>query len=262
MNTTPLYIALVTTLGGCAQLLELPDDPQLATESLCKDNPSPSGPFVHVRLSLCNWASPSCSHLVPNVRMQVCDRKDVACAAPLIAEQTDQGGVFEFDVPTLGAYGAGFDGYLRLTSACGESVDCTPIQPTMYVFNPPLYGPLDMALPVVPQSVLPPLLGAAGASADPAKGMLLILAQDCLGKPVSGASLELLPPAQGTALYLRGGIVSPGARATDDSGFGAFTGVAPGIASVTSRGQIRTSLGEAGLYVAPGTITVSSIVIR
>jgi hypothetical protein len=261
MDSIKVAVACVGTLAGCAQLLELPEDPELAVESLCADNPAPPGPNAHVRVSLCNWASPNCSHLVQGVVMQVCDRRDIECVAPLVPSVTDHNGVLEFDVPTLGAYGAGFDGYLRMSSTCDGQPDCVTIQPTSYVLNPPIYGAADLTLPVIPKTVLAPLLGMAGAGGDPNQGMLLILARDCLGNPVAGASYEL-SPAQGAPLYMTHGIVSPSATATDGSGLGGFLGVPPGVATVKSRGHKNDPLGETSLFVTPGTITVSSIVIR
>jgi hypothetical protein len=179
--------ALLLCLGGCKQILDVPDDPQLVGPKhegpwWCLDEPAATTPSdsdaALVKVQACNFVSPKCAEPVTDFTADLCGKLDVKCANPLQTGIRESGGALEFAVPTGGELGTGFDGYLRLrpktanctdTDAFGEvgpllcallGAECDPTLPndpdcefpvfvsSLLFFNPPVQKDVDRPIPL------------------------------------------------------------------------------------------------------------------
>ena len=119
-----LLIACLVSLPGCAQVLDIPDDPELVPEEsggpwgcLNRPNTPPGAPQADtalVRVQACNFVSNNCSEPATGITARLCDKKDVMCLTPIGPPIPDVGGALVFQVPTGGSLGAGFEGYLQV----------------------------------------------------------------------------------------------------------------------------------------------------
>lgn len=276
---------LLLVLAGCAEVLDIPDDPELVEPSPwgCLSEPArapaPTVSSVLVRVQACDFASPECKTPVTGLSARVCAKFDRFCTEPIHENLADELGLLEFEVPTQSS---GFDGFLEVTSAtelctsaafgtmgpelCALSPACDPEAPddncrlpiyarSLLFFNPPvmLDNPAPHTLPLIPAAAIPDLATAAGAPLDPSTGNLFVTALDCLGRPAAGVRYSI--DAQGTPLYVHDGEVSDASLETDSTGVGAFLGVPSGFPAVTAIVGESQIVGSVDVQTEPFTMT-------
>lgn len=283
-------LATLALLAGCADVLDIPDDPRIVEERgpwSCSTSalvPTPLGPTARVRLKACG-AFGDCSATVTGLSAKVCRKLDVGCTQPIVEGVVDVDGVLEFDVPTTDR---GFDGYVALSSGgepcdsptvsggfgsavCGLLPGCNGVSgdpscqlptyaPVLLFFNPPVIAdtPVPIELPLVPTLSLPALVGATGSDFNPVSGNLLITTLDCTSAPAAGVQYALnREPAGERVLYVDNGVLSNDSTVTDPTGMGAFIGLTPGFVNVTAYDAAGERIGSIGVRVAPFTITQS-----
>lgn len=184
-----LLFALATGLYGCAEILDIPDDPKvdprLAAEPATRCAPrapaTVSNPESKIWIKVCNYVDSSCKTTFSGLAAKVCYRRDIKCANPIKSVQQEANGEFRFTVPT------GFDGYIRIVSSvanctdrnafpmsgggdlCSLAPDCDVSNPTkgkecdvptvtqgLWFFNPPVTADLTepLRLNLLPTDVL------------------------------------------------------------------------------------------------------------
>jgi hypothetical protein len=284
--------ASCVALAGCAEVLDIPDSPELVGRWSCLNTVvaplTPVVSFATVTVRACDFFATDCSTPVTGLQARLCRKDDATCAEPLSEPFADAGGVLTFSVPTDAA---GFDGYLEVSSAtelctnpsfgedaaslCDLFPECQPDAPdercavpiyarARLFFNPPVVS--DAVEPIwlrlVPAATIPTLARAAGAGTlDPTTGNLFITTVDCEGKPASGVRYTIGEYGdQVTELYMDGTTPSDVSRETDDSGLGGFLGVPPGPAEVYGYNERYEKVGETGVQTAPFTISYAFIV--
>jgi len=254
-------------LAGCADVLDIPDDPELVESGpwRCLGQPeaapAPASSSAQVQVAACDFLSESCQTPVTGLRARLCPSNvDVDCAEPLAVDIVDQGGLLSFSVPTGPG---GFDGYLEVESAtemctnpslgaqgavlCGLSPECDPQAPSqacevplyaraLLFFNPPVFNDTTrpIPLPLLPSAAMPSLSAAAHETPlDRTTGALFITALDCDGEPAAGVTYRIDRDEDRAAqLYVARGDPTDAVSRTDGSGLGGFVGVPPGIVGV------------------------------
>lgn len=294
MKTTMGGALLALGLAGCAQVLDIPDNPEVVGRWRCLSDPPPAPVPLRtqatVRVQACNFMT-QCTQKVANLRARVCPQVDRFCTNVLVDNVTDENedGLLTFTVSTPPM---GFNGYVEVTSQTAPCMDegafgtfspmmcqlarqrgCDPDAPdekcempiyarSLFFFNPPIFNDVmqPLMLPLIPAAEIPTMLEGAGASLNPTTGNLFITALDCDGKPASGVTYSLLQSNQETTqLYVRGGVPNPLDLQTDDSGVGGFLGVPDGYANVTAYNESLDEVGETAVHAAPFTMTYTAI---
>jgi hypothetical protein len=298
--TTIGSILAIVAICGCADILDVPSDPQFVSSGpfRCLDvpppAPKPDKETATVQVQACNFVSTNCSAPVTGLTAQLCNKRDVNCSTPIQSDIRDNNGTFTVEVNTGGPLGAGFDGYLKIKSAddlctnaevfgpaapalCAFAPLCDqkmvddkckmPVfAPSMVFFNPPIVDDArqPILLPLVPTAAVQPILQAAGGVFDPSTGFIFITALDCDGLPVPGVNYDISKDDTNiTELYIDSGVVTKAAMQTDASGLGGFLGVSAGFAEVvgfTGAEPMRRRIGGIGVQVAPFTISYSALV--
>ena len=269
-------------LAGCADVLDIPDDPELVDSGPWRclghpeGTPAPVSGSAQVQVAACDFESESCKTPVTGLRARLCPSNvDTDCAEPLLVDIVDEGGLLSFSVPTPAE---GFGGYLEVESVtemctnpslgaqsavlCGLSPECDPASPSwacevplyaraLLFFNPPIFDDTarPISLPLVPSAALPALSAAAHESPlDRSAGNLLITALDCDGAPAAGVTYRIDRDEDRAAkLYLAQGNPTDAALRTDASGLGGFVGVPPGIVGV--HGSLDRGSTEEGVAI-------------
>jgi len=290
MKTTLICATLGLSLGGCAQVLDIPDDPEVVGRWRCLSEPPPtpvpSATTAQVRVQACDFMR-QCSVRVSDLTARLCLQLDPFCTNPIAEGIQDVDGLMTFSVPTPLM---GFNGYLDVMSSmelCTDPIfgdfgptmcqmaspECNPEAPTeaclvpvyargLLFFNPRVYNDVEepMQLPLIPAAAIPTMLQAAGAQLDPTKGNLFVTALDCDGRPASGVTYSLKDNAESvTQLYVHEGQPNRTDLVTDESGVGGFLGVPAGFANVIGYNEDRETVGEAGVTAAQFTMTYTAI---
>jgi hypothetical protein len=250
---------------------------------------APAGAQADVRVQACSFVT-NCTTPVHGLTANLCDKKDVGCNSPRqTGITTDDNGVFDVHVPTVGS---GFDGYLQVVSenkSCTDAVAfgtvagqvlCGLVSPScdinhpdqrcyiptyapaMLFFNPPIVKDVSSPLPLqlIPTASLPSIIGAAGIQIDQSDGNLLIQALDCDGMPAAGVTYKLPQGGnQASPLYVDNGVVSSTVTQTDISGIGGFARVLPGFASAIGYNESGEAVGEIGVQTAASTLTYGTL---
>jgi hypothetical protein len=286
VTRAPLWLAL----AGCAQVLDIPDDPAVVGPWRCLDEPArdpvPLANMASVQVQACNFVD-NCTTAVSGLTARLCLQRDVGCTNPIVEGILDVDGLLSFNVPTLMP---GFNGYLEVTSAteycnspvfgelgpalCGQAPGCDPqalnescrlpiFARAMLFFNPPIFNDVTqrLQLPLIPAAAIPAMLEAAGATLDPSTGNLFITALDCDGVPAPGVTYSISEHQDRvTQLYVHNGLPNKADLETDASGVGGFLGV-PGGAFVTITGfnENLEAIGEISVQTAPFTMTYSAL---
>jgi hypothetical protein len=287
-------VFLAAAGAGCQQILDIPSDPMVVATGpwRCLGQAPASAtapkPTATVRVQPCNFIT-DCTTSVTGLTAQLCDKRDVGCLTPRLANLTQADGEFRFDVPTTGG---GFSGYLSIDSpvalctdvaafgsAAGKTLcdlvapTCDPAAPdmrcytklyapSMLFFNPPVRDDMPSALPLqmFPISGLPTVLAAAGVQIDATAGNLFIQALDCDGRPAAGVTYQIQQYADRvSALYVDDGIVSSVATQTDTSGVGGFVRVPPGFVSVVGYTAGGVAIGSVGVQSMPSALTYTTL---
>ncbi|HTV18944.1 MAG TPA: hypothetical protein VMG12_09745 [Polyangiaceae bacterium] len=280
-------------LAGCAEVLDIPDDPQVVGPWRCLSEPLqepvPSATTAEVKVQACDFTN-QCSTSVRGLTARLCRQLDPNCNNPVQQGITDSNGLLTFTVPTPLV---GFSGYLDVMSStancmdpqfgefgpmmCGmamqqgcrnpedpEDLNCqVPLYArALLFFNPPIFNKVEepMQLPLIPAAGMPAMLEAAGAQLDPSKGNLFVTALDCDGQRAAGVTYTLKDnPTSVTQLYVHGGQPNKNDLETDASGVGGFLGVPAGFANVTGYNQDQDVVGESGVTAAPFAMTYTAI---
>jgi hypothetical protein len=253
---------------------------------------TPAPDKATVRVRVCNYISTNCSDPVRGVTASVCDKRDVKCENPRIANLTDVDGMLQFDVPTGGALGTGFDGYLLVKSgkascvtapefgrrpeACllaqGGGCDITmpdseACKAFTYIggalfFNPAITHDVTepLVMPLFPALKAVDFVMAAGALAtDPTLGVVYARAVDCDGKPAPNLTFGVSAgPAPLAILYESEGVISTGAKETDASGSAGLLGIPAGFVTLSAYADSATQPREVasiGTQILASTVT-------
>jgi hypothetical protein len=275
----------LTALAGCAEILDIPSTSTLELAPSgpwrCLDAPAepvvPTGSRATVRFQACDFIS-SCTTPVTGLHARLCDKLDIGCNNPRIADIRDRAGLLEVNVP-MGP--RGFDGYLEVSSAVAPCFDTTafgnaaegllcqlvpdcdraapteacnvPVySPVMWFFNPPVVADIEQSIPLqlYPTAALPLVLDAAGGELVPGTGSVFMSVIDCDGKPAPGVTLEIAEyedPA--FSLYFDSGVLSNSASQTDASGIGGFIRIPPGFVTVTGYNSEGVPVAKVGVQV-------------
>jgi hypothetical protein len=288
---------------ACADVIGIADDPRLAASSAepwrclgAANEPTapPAEDRATVRVRTCNLISSNCGEVVSGLSATLCDKLDVQCVDPIQSNIENENGEFVFEVPTGGAIGTGFAGYLQIVSStapcfdeatfgaagpalCAAAPGCDPAvpdetcnvpiyMPSLLFFNPPIRTDSESArvLPLMPTSAVFPLTEAAGTRLDISAGSAFIATVDCDGRPAPGVQLTT-DQTVAAMMYLEGGVISTSATETDESGLVGLVGMPVGFVGVhgwvmdpnDSRARVR--VGDAGLRIAPFTISYATL---
>jgi len=278
-------------LGGCADILDLPDSPTIVMNDPWQCDSTPPAPIssrAQVVLHACSFISSNCSVPVTGISATLCDKLDVNCTQPVQSDIRDVDGDLRFDVPTIGSLGKGFDGYVRVIpplgpctndlatnpAACDLAPACdvsAPDErclvpkfiPALLFFNPPIVANTEapLVLPLMPTTSAINLVQATGAQkVGYAQGILVLTGLDCAGRPAPGLTFNVSPQSQQFArIYVANGAVSATAQATDQSGLGALLGVPPGFVEVSAYAvNVEANferVATANVQVAASTVT-------
>lgn len=281
-------------LVGCAEVLGLPDDPVLAPADRWQCSAAavsatpPQRDKAKVTVRACNFISTNCATPATGLTASLCEKRDFNCAAPLQQGITDVDGDLNFEVPTGGSQGAGFDGYLKVTASpircaalgmskedqatCRQLAGCDGAASTdqckvpEYIaaalfFNPPVDADREqpLLLPLIPFVASTKLVAAAGGTqADMTSGAVFATVLGCDGKPSPGVTLSSEPNPRFGVLYAADGVISAAATATDQSGLAGLLGVPTGFARIVAyegAGESRREVTSVGVQVALQTMT-------
>jgi hypothetical protein len=294
-----LLSAALLSSTACSEVLDIPDDPKLVDGTdpwRCLGKPLPETvperDTASVSVHACNFVSSNCSATATGFTANLCDKKDVNCTNPIATNIGESAGDLQFDVPTGGVLGVGFDGYLQIaarTELCtnkeffpesgqllcalsGQACDTNPTEacrypiyaPARLFFNPAIKSDVTtpIPLPLFPLDQVQPILTAANQPLDPTKGFVFITALDCNGTPAKDVSYSISRNDPSIAeLYVAEGNISGGVSHTDETGLGGFLGVPAGFTEVfgalgDDSGQ---RIGAAGVYVGAFSVSYTTL---
>jgi hypothetical protein len=274
---------------GCAQVLDIPEDPEVVGRWRCLSEPLPEpvplATTAEVQVQACDFMD-GCTGEVSGMSARLCRQADVYCTNPVAEDIVDVDGLMTFSVPTPLI---GFNGYLEVTPStalctdpvfgdfgpllCGLARDCNLEAPddncqvpiyarALLFFNPPIFNdtPQPLQLPLLRATDIPIMLQAAGTQLDPTTGNLFITALDCDGQRAAGVTYSMQQnPSSVTQLYVHEGLPNKDDLETDDSGVGGFLGVPVGYVNVTGYNEDRDVVGETAVHAAPFTMTYTAI---
>jgi hypothetical protein len=283
-------------VAGCAEILDIPSTNTLELAPSgpwrCLDAPAesvvPSASTATVRFEACDFVS-NCRTPVTDLRARLCDKLDVGCLNPYVADIRDRDGQIEVEVPTGQG---GFDGYLEVTTALAPCFDTTvfgaaaegllcqlvpdcdlsaptaacdvPLySPVMWFFNPPVVADIEqpISLQLYPTAALPLVLDAAGGEFVPGTGSVFMTAIDCDGAPASGVTLEIAEyEDQAYPLYFDTGVLSNTAASTDSSGIGGFIRIPPGFVEITGVSREGVRVAKVGVQANATFATLTVLV--
>ncbi len=211
---------------------------------------APGTTSVHVVLGVSGAGSPK---PIEGADVRACGKVDVDCASPLAPPATTgANGEAAFDLPVTDVIG-GFNGFFRITAPS--------YMPTLAFYNPPASS--SMTLPTIP--ILRDLefvgaTGALGVTADPQRGHLIAILQDCELSYATGATVTI-SSADGasTVGYFQGGFPTKEAKATDGGGIAGGFNLPVGSVTVTAVLGGKT-LGAAQAFIQKQTITQVAVV--
>jgi hypothetical protein len=257
----------------------------------CLTNPVepalPTTSTVRASLQVCDSLR-GCSSSLTQLTARLCAKLDPGCSNPILANISNDNGVFEFDAPTGMA---GFDGYLEVSAppvlctdsevfggasatVCALLPQCDRTMPdqrcaippysrTLRFFNPPLVA--DAQLPplmIVSTASSLGIAQAAGVAYDPTQGGLLVTALDCDGMGAAGLTFSIDEHPEGTVqmMYLENNIPTRARQETDATGIGLFVGVPVGFVNVAARNAMGIQVGSVGAHVAPASNSFTTLV--
>src|SRR6187431_630156 len=262
-------LGLYSWLAGCSVLVDA-DRPQCSADSdctervfvgavcqagLCKVNPQwtcdpvlpAAAPSYKLTMHLQEAVS---SAPLPGVVAQRCRKLDLICENPVDMTFADTNGGVTMQIE------AGFDGYVQLTGA--------KIAPSLYFLNPPSSG--DLNLPTVP--LASPLvaaglvLQAGGTTWNKERGIVLLNAFDCAGKPAANITYSIAgaPDPSTFIFYMVDAYPTTDVTVTDDTGYGGLVNVPVGVSTVSALlepGGRKVS--QLSVLVGAGYVSYSSV---
>ncbi|HKP63362.1 MAG TPA: hypothetical protein VJV78_41790 [Polyangiales bacterium] len=188
--------------------------------------------------------------MIPNVHMLACNKLDLMCMQPVGDATSGADGVLRIMVP------ANFMGYLQQT----ERRDYAP---AMY-FLPttlPADGMLDN-FPLLPSGAIINVLALSlGGTLDPARGHMMLIADDCAGDPQAGMTFDIPQKDSKTVqFYVVDQVPQTTAKETPSEGDGGFLNVPAGTAVIKAT-VAKTGLESAtvSVLIRAGFMTVTYI---
>jgi hypothetical protein len=196
------------------------------------------------------------------VTVKLCDWTDVTCASPVDnqVKTTDSAGsvtLLDSSPTSLNGQNFGLDGYLDLST---PGVDPPPLIPTLVFWNFPLSEPqanLNTAIPVFSASELDLVLSTGGVTVDTQRGIVGVVALDCLGVQAPGVTFTMTSGADAETQIVyavQQGVNQVGP--TGDNGTAFFANVPAGPVTITATpvalGQVSSN---AHVYVRAGGLT-------
>lgn len=211
----------------------------------CLDQPASgdtSSATVHVNLNVVDLLS---EKPLAALSLTLCAKLDANCSFPIAQYQSNDAGQIDVEMPS------GFDGYFQAVG--------TGIYPTL-IFPPNTSKQrAPSTLPIVPASFFGTMFRGLGVtSIGDERSVILTTALDCLGRPAPGMILDGKPTDDNTVSYvLQGGLPSPTAPTTDDTGSGGFVNIKAGSAVITSTIAASNRLaGTVGVQTRTGYLTM------
>ena len=208
-----------------------------AEENLACKAPSSNG-LATVNYSFAIQLATSGSGAAMPFRVQACQQLDVDCQTPVA-------GPFEVAVGTLYAFPLpqGFSGFFQIA---GEGT-----LPALYfVPRPVVADTIGWSPTIISKEVLAQLAAAAGASLDPASGVVIASVRDCEGTPIEGATVTATEK-QALRYYIVNNL--PVLSETETSAQGAV-----GFASVPASTIALNGVSRSGQAFAPVSVRVKS----
>lgn len=189
---------------------------------------------------------------IPNVTVKVCPPGDAACANPVAMGTTAANGSVLLSLP---AAKSGINGFLELS----EPSYVTTLNFVSEADNTRFFTFGSTSITLVSKAAFTQLVGAVGATADPARGHLAFFTKDCSGSRAAGVNVTASnTDAQSTAAYFIGAIPSKTATQTDLSGTGYVANVPTGAVTVTGKyGTMR--MGSQTVLVRAGALTTFNV---
>lgn len=183
------------------------------------------------------------------VRAVLCQKLDLQCGTPVLDATTNAEGTLQITVP------GNFAGYLKVESA--------RFLPAMYFL--PAALPADGVLqpfPLLASGIIADALALAlGAELDPSRGHMMLIAEDCMGMAVSGATFSSPQKDASTVqFYVRDLLPATEATETSEVGQGGYLNFPPGPAVLDVK-QVATGLRltTVSVVMRPGFVSVAYI---
>lgn len=187
---------------------------------------------------------------IAGLHVEVCERADVGCMAPLSSVVTDDNG--KVDVPLYD----GFAGYLQMKTA---PPSLPGLMPTLFSYLPPARAGMATMIPTVTVADIKAMGQLVQQEVDLGRGAMFILATSCDGTSMPGVEVEIVSAqtdAKTARYYFSGGLPAPEAKATDSSGLVTFANVPPGAVSLSAKlSATGQTLGVHSVVARAGTIT-------
>ncbi|MCC6647809.1 MAG: hypothetical protein IT374_19860 [Polyangiaceae bacterium] len=210
----------------------------------------PGTTSVHVVLAVSGAAN---NKPVPGAEVRACGKVDVGCASPLAPPATtDARGVAEFDLSVTEVVG-GFNGLFKITAA--------GYTPTLGFYNPPVASSMTLPpMPILRDIEFAAATAALGVSADPKRGHLIAILQDCELSYVSGATITISSADAGSTVgYFQAGFPTKDATATDGAGIAGGFNLPTGLVTVNAALDGKP-IGSGQAFIEAQTITQVAVV--
>jgi hypothetical protein len=187
--------------------------------------------------------------LIANVPVSACSKLDYTCAQPLATATTGMDGNAVLKVP------ANFAGYIQET----ERRDYTP---GLY-FVPVI--PEDRVLrnfPLIQSTAIAGLALALGSALDPARGHIMLIAEDCMGNALPGVAFST-PQADTKTVqfYVRDQVPTSSVKDTPPEGDGGYLNLPTGTIVITAK-EVKTGIELATVTVLSRAGFISTLYIR
>jgi hypothetical protein len=191
---------------------------------------------------------------IPGATVKVCALTDLECATPSFqAQSAAADGHVDLELPMTP--GVGFEGFLDVSGG--------GVHGTMYFPRPPVAEATPDArnILVFTDSLFNLFVGLAGATADPTRGNIALVATDCSLNGAAGVRLTAsTADAMSTQNYTVNGFPSSTATTTDASGAGGFINLPVGPVVMTAeRASPAAFIGSLTFPIRANTITSSQL---
>jgi hypothetical protein len=187
---------------------------------------------------------------IPDVHIVACAKLDPECANPITEGTTGSDGILAIKVRD------NFAGYLQQT-------DRTDYAPALY-FLPPVF-PKDGVLQPFPLlgagASLDALAATLGSRIDPMRGNMMLIAEDCMGMALPGATFSSPQADENTVqFYVRDLLPSTAATETADAGNGGYLNMPPGTVVLNlARAMPPLDLATISVSVRAGFISIAYV---
>lgn len=264
-----LLVALTFSAGGCAQVLGIEDTTQATGDAgsdapvvpaawACVGNEPPLSDAPNSVTITANIADFLTQKPVPGLSLKVClSGTDPNCQDSVGPFTSDAQGVAKVQIP-VGA--KGFDGYLLVTGnvqvADEGGMHSEPIIPYLWYFSRAVVSDGTYPLATFSTTGFNVILGALGATPDPARGHLSVEATDCSDQPAAGVKLDAsTADASSTGFYVIDQLPSAQATRTKD-GIAGYLNLPAQITTITTTPDaIGKPDAQRSVFIKPGALT-------